>query len=151
VLDNWDWVDQSNPNTRYWVYFQSDPGIGLDTLWIIPKREARGPQLLGVRLGSQCNPNPDLITQDWIARAIQSLIFQYQVLKKTIQSNKLSNTVSDWIGFIVDPIPTFRNRGLGVPLPDIHILQDHKKLQQQINKKNYHFSTFFPILLSYCI
>jgi hypothetical protein len=78
--------------------------LQLVTHWIKPKHEAHGPQLLGVGLGLQCDPNPNLIPWDWISREIQSLIFQYWVLKK--RSNPINWLILYWIGLVSLLIPS---------------------------------------------
>ncbi|KAA1137650.1 Kinesin-like protein kif20a [Puccinia graminis f. sp. tritici] len=79
----------------------TDPGIGLLTVWMIPKCKAYSPQVLGAGSGFQCDPNPNPISWDWIT--LRNLIPYFLIpgIEKSIRSDKSADTVLDRICFTV--------------------------------------------------
>ncbi|KAA1080652.1 Kinesin-like protein kif20a [Puccinia graminis f. sp. tritici] len=70
----------------------TDPGIGLLTVWMIPKCKAYIPQHLGA---------PDPIPWDRITLSNPIPYFSIPGIEKSIQSDKSADTVSDRICFTV--------------------------------------------------
>ncbi|KAA1107145.1 hypothetical protein PGT21_004010 [Puccinia graminis f. sp. tritici] len=72
-------------------------------VWMIPKCKAYSPQHLGAGSGLQCNPDPDPIPWDWITLSNPIPYFLIPGIEKLIRSDKLADTVLDWICFTVEP------------------------------------------------
>ncbi|KAA1138089.1 Kinesin-like protein kif20a [Puccinia graminis f. sp. tritici] len=88
----------------------TDPGIRLLTVWMIPKCKAYSPQRLGSgsRPDRDCNVIPIPIryhfdTIPWDQITLSNLIpfFSIPGIEKSIRSDKLADTVSDRICFTV--------------------------------------------------